>query len=237
MSVKEVLTKPVKVRGRVTKHYNFEYMWYRYQDLIIALSDELAKVFGGDSKDYLGSIALSFNSSLFFANCYSDNFFKDRVFNYCFKHVKATFVRFESDHMAASWKELKDSHEVLFPYCTFVSHYSVKTKVVNSAGSVFKDLEYKEKETSWALDLIDSVGGNEVMWDIISEHLDSRSKMIIKYKYNKGLNLQQIGDKLGITRERARQILAKAMDTIRRMLKGKKAYSHFFSNANVGDEV
>lgn len=237
MSVKKSLTKPVKIRGKVTKHYNFEYMWYRYQNLITALSDDLAKVFGGNSEDYLGSIALSFNSSLFFANCYSDNFFKDRVFNYCFKHVKATFVRFESDHIAASWRDLKDSHEDSFPYCTVTGHYSVKTKVVNSSEAVFKRLEYKEQETSWALDLVDSVGGNEAMWDIVSKHLDSRSKMIIKYKYNKGLNLQQIGDGIGISRERVRQILAKAMNTIRRMLKGKHDYSHFFSNANVGDEV
>lgn len=65
----------------------------------------------------------------------------------------------------------------------------------------------------------------ENLWEVIEEELTEKEKTVFIYRY--GLNgeeemtLEEVGEKLGLTRERIRQIQEEALDKIRESEKGK----------------
>ncbi len=66
----------------------------------------------------------------------------------------------------------------------------------------------------------DEAGDCESMIDRFSSGGDGRSWRIMKWKFVDGLNLREIGDRLGISRERVRQVIE---DEIEKMRKGRRS--------------
>lgn len=53
-------------------------------------------------------------------------------------------------------------------------------------------------------------------WDRVNKYLQPRLQEIIRLRFREGMTLEEAGQVLGITRERVRQLEAKALDTIER---------------------
>ncbi len=65
-------------------------------------------------------------------------------------------------------------------------------------------------------------GPSDVLWSFrvrkAVEALDDRSRWVIKLRYFEGMKLEDVGCEIGVTRERARQLVAGALSKLRKVL-------------------
>lgn len=69
----------------------------------------------------------------------------------------------------------------------------------------------------------DAAESNEAAFSLrlAMERLEDRDAMVLRWRFFDGLTLSQVGEKLGITRERVRQIQVEALTELRRILDKK----------------
>ncbi len=237
-----VVKRSLGIRKKTSKHFDFDYFWNRHQDTITLLARTLVKECGGHTDEYMGSIALTFNTFLIasrkYLRKYSDLKFRHSAFVFCLYYVKELFVKFESDLMSAEWVNFKNGlGSRSLNLSTFTEIKGNKVEVTTVSETVLKNIPCKKEELGWALDFVETVGGRVAMWNIIAARLPNRYKLIVQYRYILEMSLQEIGDIIGLSKERVRQIIVNALVIIRNTLRGNnKAYIHLFSEADVGFE-
>jgi hypothetical protein len=231
------------LRKKTSKHNDFDYFWNRHQGTVALLAATLVKDCGGHAADYMGSIALTFNTFLIASRKkikrYSDLSFKHSAFAFCIYYVKAHFVRYDSDLMASEWVNFKNGlGSRSLNLSSFKESKGKKVKVTTPSDSVIKNIRCREAELNWALGFIEEAGGIVPMWELVSSRLTARYKLIVKYRYILEMTFQDIGDIVGICRERVRQVIMKALIIIRNTLRSinNKEYLHLFRKDNVGFE-
>ena len=231
------------LRKKTSKHYNFDYFWARHQGTVALLAETLVKDCGGHASDYMGSIALTFNTFLIASSKklkkYNDFTFKNAAFTFCIYYVKAHFVRYDSDLMASEWVNFKNGlGSRILKLSTFKKKTGKRVRVDTTPDSVIKNIRCRKAELDWALGFIEEAGGIVPMWELVSSRLTSRYKLIVKYRYILEMTFQDIGDIVGICRERVRQVIMKALIIIRNTLRSinNKEYLHLFKKDNLGFE-
>lgn len=96
---------------------------------------------------------------------------------------------------------------------------------IDSAGNDGRGLSDVLIDESNDYDTIDIISDSKILLEIIKSMPDTRDAMILHRRFGiegKGWTLQEIGDDLGMSRERVRQIESSALDYLRRALLRKR---------------
>lgn len=67
---------------------------------------------------------------------------------------------------------------------------------------------------SWTMDVIGCFGSTENLWRFLCRGLSDDRRVVLQLRYRDGLKLAEIGARMGFSKERARQVLGRAVDDV-----------------------
>ena len=200
------------------KHPQFDTYWEQHRGLVWWASKLAARKLGGNVHDYLATYTIRLNRALYsfdpergikFASYYARRLYEDAI---------KSFLRFESESWALSWAKQNATTEAL------------KQAEVEYAFHEQDNILYRVPEEH--SDVMDEIIGSfetvEECWNFFCRSLDKRDRFILEARIRDGLTLEAIGLRLGITKQRVRQLYCRALDRIRERLALVQRFTELF---------
>lgn len=200
------------------KHESFDKHWGEYHDFVWWTAHKIAnRLSGYTADDLIGSLVLLFNKCLY---TYDEQ--KGKLTTYFNFHLQDNviqiFIRFDSEawgvrsYAATTTTEEKKKCHIEYAY--------------HEAGNHLYHIP--ERDTDFIDDVLGCFSTMQEAWDFLVRPLRQRDRDIIRMRFRDGWTLQEIGDKLHITKERVRQLEERALKEIRNRLRCVTAFADMF---------
>lgn len=203
--------------GRQKPHPKLREKCEEYRKLLWWAAKRASKLFGGYASDYIGMMVLRMNYSL--------HYFKEGKGSklssiFCVGAIQAVRLYWlpgESENWAIYFSENKSMENVQVTNANFTFH-----------ESGFHLYRCPDRDDDWTAEIMESFQSVEGLWRSLTETLKPRQKWIVEAYYRDDRTLQSIGDELGISKERVRQVLEQSMELIRVKLRKVEDFARLF---------
>lgn len=200
----------IQIADRLPRHPDFDRYWDSHGGYVYYLANLMAKSLNRRAEelypnrgrpfrgaDFVGVLTTRLNYCL-----HRWNPDKGALTTYLHKRFRAFafthFLRYESEYWAAQhWNE-RNGHDV---------------KVESAESREFHESEYflyrvpDEFDSTWAQDVVDLFESPIHLWEFLAKGVPERSVNVMLWYYRDGRTYESIGESLGISKERVRQIL------------------------------
>lgn len=206
-----------------TRHPDFDEYWERYHRLVYWWARKLERRLGLPSDEVLGTLVLRFNYVLHhfdeskgsFGNLFQRGI-GDRFLE--------GFLRFESEGWHVHYLKLAS-------YRGLTSKRWQDESAVNYAYHDYTNrLFYSlpQEDSSEIGEFLDCFPSGEECWDFMTRNLDKRDKFILRERFESEVSLVDIGNRLGVTKQRVQQIEQRALGKVRERLRMIKTFVNLF---------
>ncbi len=201
------------------RHPRFDEFWATHHKMIFKMAHHLAKTYRQRPEDLLGSLVLRFNHCLHYFDEARGGFstlFYARVRRW----IWANWLRWESEKTSlAFWK--------------LTPHEKGDDVQVSNREFAFHEADYHlyrvpDHDKDWTDEIVGSFDSADDCWRFMTRGLDRRAAGILESRYRLDMTLEDIGRELGITKERVRHLLEKAMPTVREKLMEVEDFNRLF---------
>ena len=202
---------------RKGKHPDFDTCWEANKGLVWWVCTRVAKTFGGEAADYLGTYALRLNRCLYGFDPTKGKlttYFMQRIY----EDVLRNFLRYESETRALWWAKEHSTQEAL-------KQLEVEYTFHEAGNMLYRVPEEDAEDMQHILDSFDTIAE---CWEFFCRGLDGKRRFVVECYYREGLTLEEIGDRLKISKERVRQLRNSALDRIRDRLKLVQRFTDLF---------
>jgi RNA polymerase sigma factor (sigma-70 family) len=167
------------------RHPRFDEYFELHRKLIFWWARRLGKKLGIPYAEFVGLLTIRFNRALYY-----------------YDEKRSKFSTYFQQDIRVFLKQIKEDSDILTSKgkCRYIS---------SGQGLYFRK---PEKKHDFIDELLDKYGNN--FWRHIRQVLKDKRKFVIVYRHCHGENLKQIGDSLGLSKERIRQILGKALEIL-----------------------
>lgn len=185
---------------------NQKFLWYQ--------AKLLEKKFGGSMEEYIGFLYLRLEA-------YLPRFDPDRsslphyLCKYLFHDFKRYYRRYESEGWANWYIRTTSDRDI--PHILYNSYQANRRY-------------YHVPDSEWDTDVLGAFDSAKELWDFIAGGLFPRELEIIIRRFKFSHKLQEIGDDLGISKERVRQIEERGLKRIRDKLKAFAEFNKLFKD-------
>lgn len=183
-----------------TKHHLFDEYWIKYKNYIFGIAIRLARVFGGNKEDYLGTLVIRLNRCLYtFDNIYE---FTSYYTGHLWTDIIQNFLCYESESNAIRYSRYKTPLEITFrqinDYDAWPTEIDTQSEWPNCIVNDFKSINH--------------------FLAFVNQNLTFLDKFIIDSRFYKGETLAIIGNRLSLTKQRIAQLQNSALCKIKRNL-------------------
>lgn len=198
------------------RHPELDAYYERHEKLLHYWAHRIARRFKLDANDLVGTLYLHLNRVLHYYDPSRrfSTFFSYRVTDV----VIVNWLRFESDawgvHYAATSMTAEEKRECHSIYALHEADYSL--------------YRVPEKDSDWTAAIIDCFDTIDEIWEFLCRDLNKRHRWILEKRFRDGMMLHECGKILRITKERTRQIEARALEKIRGRIRLVDAFVHLF---------
>lgn len=187
-------------------HPDLNRMWEKHSKLLWWWAHRLARMHGGETEDYIGTLVLKLNQVLHTFNESLGKF--STYYSYNMKwYVFSNFIKYESENKSINWAAARFTDVEV---TELVTNYSF-----HEAG--LQLYRVPDPDDDWALEVMENFETPEKCWKFMVMDLDERTKRILKMRYT-GSTLDEVAKVFQVTRERVRQLQSIGIEKIRTSL-------------------